>query len=150
MEEDPEDDGISVLARLSSSTKRSRIVSFTKTFFVWGTGNEILVRNERVVLGRDGNDDVDDTMTHKDEENDFDYDDSEDIKTKSTSWSHLSSKNKQEIAQFEPLVKDLVQKIRLASASASVGGAGDGATMENGGGSDFGLEAAREFSGKAI
>ena len=59
-------------------------------------------------------------MMHKVEEslNDLDDDDS-DIKTKSISWSHLSSKNKQEIAQFEPLVKDLVQKIRLASASAS-------------------------------
>ncbi|CAL6311391.1 unnamed protein product [Bathycoccus prasinos] len=153
-DEDPED-GVRVLARLSSSTKSSASSSkqSSKTFFVWGTGNEILVRNERV-LGHDGNDDLDDdTMMHKDEEslNDLDDDDS-DIKTKSISWSHLSSKNKQEIAQFEPLVKDLVQKIRLASASASVGGAGgDGATkMENSGGSDFRLEAAREFSSKAI
>ena len=94
-------------------------------------------------------------MMHKDEEslnNDVDDDknDSEDIKTKSTSWSHLSSKNKQEIAQFEPLVKDLVQKIRLASASASVGGAGGDGEKTMDGGSDFRLEAAREFSSKAI
>ena len=79
-----------------------------------------------------------------------DKNDSEDIKTKSTSWSHLSSKNKQEIAQFEPLVKDLVQKIRLASASASVGGAGGDGEKTMDGGSDFRLEAAREFSSKAI
>ena len=136
MEEDPED-GARVLARLSSSTKSSasssKQSSSSKTFFVWGTGNEILVRNERV-LGHDGNDDLDDDS---------------DIKTKSISWSRLSSKNKQEIAQFEPLVKGLVQKIRLASASASVGAGDDGEkTME--GGSDFRLEAAREFSSKAI
>ena len=148
MTEEDFEDGPRVLARLSSSTKSS--ASSSKTFFVWGTGNEILVRNERV-LGHDGNDDLDeDEMMHKDEKSvdDLDDDDS-DIKTKSISWSHLSSKNKQEIAQFEPLVKDLVQKIRLASASASVGAGGDGEkTMD--GGSDFRLEAAREFSSKAI
>ena len=110
-EEDPED-GLRVLARLSSSTQSSTqssskqsSFSSSKTFFVWGTGNEILVRNERVLLGhKNGNDDLEDEdeMMHKDEEslkNDSDdKNDSEDIKTKSTSWSHLSSKNKQEIA----------------------------------------------------
>ena len=156
MEEDPED-GLRILARLSSSTKSSKTSSSSKqsssskTFFVWGTGNEILVRNERV-LGHDGNDDLDDdAMMHKDEESVDDCDDDDsDIKTKSISWSHLSSKNKQEIAQFEPLVKDLVQKIRLASASASVGGAGGDGEKTMDGGSDFRLEAAREFSSKAI
>ena len=152
MEEDPED-GARVLARLSSSTKSSasssKQSSSSKTFFVWGTGNEILVRNERV-LGHDGNDDLDDdAMMHKDEKSVDDLDDDSDIKTKSISWSHLSSKNKQEIAQFEPLVKGLVQKIRLASASASVG-AGDDVEKTMEGGSDFRLEAAREFSSKAI
>ena len=170
MEEDPED-GLRVLARLSSSSTKSSKASSSskqssfsssKTFFVWGTGNEILVRNERGLLAghKNGNDDdVEDEekkMTHKDEESvvlndsDDDKNDSDDIKTKSTSWSHLSSKNKQEIAQFEPLVKDLVQKIRLASASASVGGAGGDGEKTMDGGSDFRLEAAREFSSKAI
>ena len=98
MEEDPED-GLRILARLSSSTKSSKTSSSSKqsssskTFFVWGTGNEILVRNERV-LGHDGNDDLDDDkMMHKDEESVDDCaDDDSDIKTKSISWSHLSSK----------------------------------------------------------
>ena len=77
MEEDPED-GLRVLARLSSSTQSStqsssKQLSFSssKTFFVWGTGNEILVRNERVLLGhKNGNDDLEDEdeMMHKDEE----------------------------------------------------------------------------------
>ena len=77
-EEDPED-GLRVLARLSSSTqsstqsssKQSSSFSSSKTFFVWGTGNEILVRNERVLLGhKNGNDDLEDEdeMMHKDEE----------------------------------------------------------------------------------
>ena len=124
MEDDPED-GLRVLARLSSRqtksstqsspSKQSSFSSSSKTFFVWGTGNEILVRNERggLLAGhKNGNDDdveedEEKKMTHKDEESVLN--DSDDIKTKSTSWSHLSSKNKQEIAQFEPLVKDLVQ-----------------------------------------
>ena len=140
MEED--EDGVRVLARLSSSEKNNKSSSSSrccsKSFFAWGIGSEILVRNERREEQQ--------RQFLNDKDEDGKDDEEEEIKTKSVSWSHLSLKNKQAIAQFEPLVKDLVQKIRLMSSSSSFGAEGESV----GGSSDFRLEAAREFSSKAI
>ncbi len=118
-----------------------------KSFFLWGTGNEILVRCEPVEDTGENTKEGDDVLAREDGEreeegNDDDHD--EDIfETKAVSWSHASAKNKEAIARCEPLVKDVVQKIRLGTTNSF--GANDAS-----GGSDFRLEAAREFSSKAI
>ena len=129
---------------LKTTTKKTTTM---KSFFLWGTGNEILVRCESVP--------VDDTKEGKntkegggeegeDGEREEEGEEEEDIfETKAVSWSHASAKNKEAIARCEPLVKDVVQKIRLGTTNSF-------GTNDASGGSDFRLEAAREFSSKAI
>jgi len=134
-------------AAAGGGLKTTTTTTTMKSFFLWGTGNEILVRCESVP--------VDDTKEGKntkegggeegeDGEREEEEEEEEDIfETKAVSWSHASAKNKEAIARCEPLVKDVVQKIRLGTTNSF-------GTNDASGGSDFRLEAAREFSSKAI
>ena len=91
-----------------------------KSFFLWGTGNEILVRCESVPVddtkeGKNtkegGGEEGEDGQREEEEEEDI-------FETKAVSWSHASAKNKEAIARCEPLVKDVVQKIRLGTTNS--------------------------------